>query len=160
VEKVEIRLKLLLDKLGISSDIKTVGDRKKVQKAVFLSQRAGVDFGYSYGWYLMGPYSPELTKDYFSLNEKMQSGEDEYEKYKLSTSLSEILGKIKPMMQVPNNVSLPQEDWLELVASIVYWNTNGRNMDQTKSLLEEPKAHLMPYFNIGVEKLKEYDLLT
>ena len=58
-----IALRLYLDQLGVSSDIETVSDRKRVQKAVYLGQLSGVDFGYRFGWYLMGPYSTTLTED-------------------------------------------------------------------------------------------------
>lgn len=55
-----IALKLFLDDLGVSADIETIDDRKRVQKAVYLGQAAGADLGYRFGWYLLGPYSPSL----------------------------------------------------------------------------------------------------
>ena len=67
MKKAQINLKLFLDALEISSEISTLEDRKRVQKAVYIGQEAGVDLGYSYGWYLLGPYSPELTQNYFTL---------------------------------------------------------------------------------------------
>ncbi len=49
-------LKLFLGALGIDDSIETVDDRKRVQKAVYLGQLSGIDLGYRYGWYRMGPY--------------------------------------------------------------------------------------------------------
>ena len=54
-----ITLRLFLDALGQSVDIETVDDRKRVQKAVYLGQLSGVDLGYRFSWYVMGPYSTQ-----------------------------------------------------------------------------------------------------
>lgn len=61
MEGPQIRLKLVLDHLGISPDVSTLQNRICIQKAIFLAKYAGVDLGYSYNWYVHGPYSPELT---------------------------------------------------------------------------------------------------
>lgn len=66
-------LKLVLDHLG-TNDISTVDDRMEVQKAVYLAQKAGVSLGYSYGWYVRGPYSPSLTRDYYDLVDDIPEG--------------------------------------------------------------------------------------
>lgn len=78
-----ITLKLFLDELGIPDEIETIDDRKRVQKAVYLAQLTGVDLSYRFGWYLMGPYSPTLTKDYYSLAEAVASGDKDYESKQL-----------------------------------------------------------------------------
>ncbi|HZZ71301.1 MAG TPA: hypothetical protein VFE24_03555, partial [Pirellulales bacterium] len=56
-----IAIKLMLDELGIPETIATVDDRKRVQKAVYLGQRAGMNLGYRFGWYVRGPYSSALA---------------------------------------------------------------------------------------------------
>ncbi len=63
-----INLKLVLDKLNIPSDYSTIKQRTKVQKAVYLAQCAGVDLGYTFGWYTKGPFCPELSKVCIELN--------------------------------------------------------------------------------------------
>lgn len=42
-------------------------NRLKLQKYVFLAKRYGMPFGYHHEMYLYGPYSSELTADYYSL---------------------------------------------------------------------------------------------
>ncbi len=113
-----IALKLVLDALKFPAAIETIDDRKRVQKAVYLGQVAGVKLGYRFGWYLKGPYSPDLTRDYYSLANAIIMRENEYEQNRLQQPLQERLENILPLLKVPTEVSLSQKDWLELVASL------------------------------------------
>lgn len=117
---LEMHLKLYLDELGVSSEGGTLEDRKRVQKAVYIGQEAGADLGYTFGWYLLGPYSHELTECYYSLRGGIGEGDDRYKCYKLSDYALERLSAVKIFMKVPVGVCLPQEDWLELFASVIY----------------------------------------
>ena len=159
MKKTQINLKLVLNGLGIPSEISTLEDRKRVQKAIYIGQEAGADLGYSYGWYLLGPYSPELTKDYFTLNNDIISGSEDYNSYQLVESLSAILDDVKILMEVPQEVKLNQEDWLELVASIVYWMKEKNDKDFTKTILSQQKGSLMDYFDIAFNLSKEHGLI-
>jgi uncharacterized protein YwgA len=159
MKKTQINLKLVLNGLVIPSEISTLEDRKRVQKAIYIGQEAGVDLGYSYGWYLLGPYSPELTKDYFTLNNEIISGDEEYKSYHLVESLSSILDEIKSLMEVPKEVNLPQEDWLELVASIIYCMKEKNDIKFTKTILSQKKGPLMDYFDVALGLLKEHGLI-
>jgi hypothetical protein len=38
-----------------------------LQKTVYLMQQFGLNIGYSFSWYLRGPYSPTLTRDTYEL---------------------------------------------------------------------------------------------
>ena len=42
-------------------------DRLKLQKFVYLLQAIGLDLGYSFSWYIYGPYSTELTRAGFQI---------------------------------------------------------------------------------------------
>lgn len=156
MKTAQITLKLFLDALGIPPKISTLNDRKKVQKAVYIGQKAGVDLGYSYGWYLLGPYSPELTQDYFTLNNDLATGNVDYENYKLVESSTIKLSAIKSMMETPSEVKLSQEDWLELVASIIYKNEEKDDIEFTRNLLRQEKTHLIDYFDVALKKLNEH----
>ena len=115
-----IALKLFLEELGVPSNIDTVDERKRVQKTIYLGQIAGVDLGYHFGWYLKGPYSPELTKDYYDLDEALIDGDLEYQKKDLKGQLKEKLQSIKSIVTQPSDVPFSQADWLELLASVHY----------------------------------------
>ena len=160
MKKAQINLKLFLDALGISSEISTLEDRKRVQKAVYIGQEAGVDLGYSYGWYLLGPYSPELTQDYFTLNDDLLTEDEEYTSYMLVESLSNKLNGLKSLMDVPQKVNLPQEDWLELVASIVYLMNEKSDVERTKTKLSRKKPRLVCHFDVAFDLLKEQGLIS
>ena len=56
-----MNLKLVLSELGFSSSIDTLNDRVTFQKAVYLAQAVGIPLRYRYSWYIMGPYSRDLT---------------------------------------------------------------------------------------------------
>jgi uncharacterized protein YwgA len=64
-------LRAVMEALGYNASIATVEERKRRQKAVYLAQIFGVDLGYRYGWYLMGPYSTALARDYYRLRESI-----------------------------------------------------------------------------------------
>lgn len=117
---LEMHLKLYLDELGVSSEGGTLEDRKRVQKAVYIGQMAGADLGYTFSWYLLGPYSPELAHCYYSLRGGIGEGDDRYKGYRLMGYALLRLGAIRGVMIVPKGVCLPQEDWLELIASVIY----------------------------------------
>ena len=155
----QIRLKLFLDRLNIPSDISTLEDRKVVQKVVFLGQKAGADLGYQYGWYLMGPYSPELTQDYFILASDLSKGEASYKEYKLIDELNQKLDSIKELLKVPIGIPLSQPDWLELLASVVYL-LNFQGETNARIRLRDKKPHLADYFDVALSNLRQYRIIN
>jgi hypothetical protein len=132
--------------LGVSDDIATVGDRKRVQKAVYLGQVAGADLGYRFSWYLMGPYSPGLTEDYFELDTKRDlvreagTGKVLHPQYVLA------LRAIKPLLDPPEDIPLRQEQWLELLASYHYLRRVSKLQDsQAVDVLANKKPALVHF---------------
>ncbi len=161
MDKRLVVLKLFMDELGVPSDINTLDDRKRVQKAVYLGQLTGADLSYRFGWYLMGPYSPTLTKDYYSLSEAIASGDREYEKHKLQRAWRERLSGIRPLMDVPEDVNLTQENWLELLSSLHFLlKIRKLDPDEAKSVLHEKKPHLGSFVDKAKAKLEEARLLA
>lgn len=155
----QIRLKLFLDRLNIPSDISTLEDRKVVQKAVFLGQKAGADLGYQYGWYIMGPYSPELTQDYFILANDISKGDITYKDYALIDELNQKLDGIKELMRPPPDIPLSQPDWLELLASVVYL-LNNQNEADTRAVLRNKKPLLAGHFDAAISSLRKYRIIN
>jgi len=155
-----VALELFLKKLNIDDSIQTVDDRKRVQKAVYLGQRSGVDLGYRFGWYLMGPYCPSLTKDYFSLADAIAMGDKEYEGKELLDTIQEKLERVSPLMNKPEDVDLDPEDWLELVASLDYLlKVSKLQVSRAKEIFEEEKPNLYIYFNQAKTALGSVGLL-
>ncbi len=155
-----IALWLYLDQLGVSSDIETVSDRKRVQKAVYLGQLSGVDFGYRFGWYLMGPYSTTLTQDYYEMAEAINLGENDYQNMELRSSIRNKLDKIAPLLKKPDSVNLQDEQWLELVASYHYLiKVRLSSNEEALNTLKEEKSLLIDYVSTAKKELTKAGLL-
>jgi hypothetical protein len=140
-----ITLKLFLDALGVKEDVASLDDRKTIQKAVFLGQLSGVDLGYRYGWYLRGPYSPALTRDYFALAQAIEQGERDYEQRVLHPKHQDRLGPAKQVMSMaPHRLDRPE--WLELLASYAFLiRASRQTRDQARGLLATQKPNLLPF---------------
>jgi len=154
-----VALKLFLDALGVGSSIVTVADRKRIQKAVYLGQLSGADLGYRYGWYIMGPYSTSLTRDYFELSELVQTEGPELDGRQLRPEFQQPLSSIAPLLTVPDDIPLEQEDWLELLASYDYLRRVSRySHTQAITLLKEQKSHIVAYVDQAIAALRKHHL--
>lgn len=148
-------LRLFLEELGLSLKIDTVADRKILQKAVFLGQAAGVNLGYQFGWYLMGPYSPSLTKDYYALAGTTVADQAE----PLPAAAKQTLAQLKLLLEP--RVNMPQEDWLELLASHKFLRTvRGYDLAKTRQVMTEQKAHLLEFVDLAESTLEGGGLLS
>jgi hypothetical protein len=154
-------LKLILDRLGVPCSIRTLGERKRVQKVIELVQGAGVDLGYSFGWYIRGPYSPGLTRDYFAL-EQAVAGDDPTlsDAYQLRESVARKLDALKPVLDPPGGVDLDQPEWLELLASLHYLQRVRKYSEaQADELVSRTKAHVAHHLADGRSALTGAGLL-
>ena len=153
-------LKLVLDALRIPTKILTIADRKRVQKGVYLGQLTGVDLGYRFGWYLKGPYSPSLTKDYFALADAIASGDKIYESRELQPDIEKKLRRVLRIMPLPPGVRLPEEDWLELVSSVHYLRAVSRSSTRVaQDTLRKKKPALTHYYAQAERTLQKANLL-
>lgn len=145
-----IALKAVLEELGVPLRIDTVQDRLVIQKAVYLAQTQ-IPLGYSYGWYLKGPYSTRLTKDYY---EFAQSPHVANVQVQLKDSVKSQLRSVKDLIaSVPNNANMSQ--WLETLASVHYLWTNWRlDQDAVRAKIAETKPHLNHLVDSGWEALQ------
>lgn len=149
MDKRAVALKLVLDRLG-TTDISTVEDRMEVQKAVYLTQSAGVGLGYSYGWYVRGPYSPSLTRDYFDLSEDAPASAS------LKEAAAERIDRVITLMNEPiGDLRRPQR--LELLASIHYLLKQSKMAEATaRKRINDLKPHVAKHFTQGLQKLREH----
>jgi len=60
--------------LDVETSLETISDRIKIQKLVYLAEVFGLDTGFSFTWYVYGPYSPGLTKVMFDSTNGRSSG--------------------------------------------------------------------------------------
>lgn len=154
-------LSLVLAGVGVKPDISTKSQRKAVQKTVYLAQAAGVDLGYRYNWYVMGPYSPNLTRDYFALRETLVLEPTIEPERRLSNAARERLDPVSNLVSVPDDAGeLTQADWLELLASIHFLaKQQGRNAEEVKARLVQEKPHVAGYYEVAMAHLEDAGLM-
>lgn len=158
MERPLATLKLMLDALGIPPKIDSREDRKVVQKAIYLGQRARVDLGYRYGWYLYGPYSPSLARDYFAMRDRLSVG-DSAGDLALNQAASERLGVVRWLMKAPDGTALPQPDWLELVASLDFQRAVlKRTPEQAREAIRTEKPTLYAHVAVAEDALARANL--
>ena len=155
-----IALELVLKALGLPAKIDKLADRILLQKAIYLAQEAGVNLGYRFSWYVRGPYSTSLTRDYYDL--KIASADDEEEPHGkiLHDSLKSKIDQIAPIMQVPSSVELSQSHWLELVSSLHYLRkrVTKAGSDDAQEKLRELKPGFAKFSARAVTELDRIEL--
>jgi hypothetical protein len=108
----------------------------------------------------MGPYSPALTSDYYSLAEAIALGDHDWEGKALRDTVKNRLDKIRPLLAVPAGVHLAQQDWLELLASLHYLRVvHGHDQAQALRVLMDEKAQLVAFVTSAQLVLAEAGLL-
>lgn len=101
------RLLKRLDNFGVAS----FKERLILQKTVYLLQASGIFLGYSFNWYLHGPYSPTLAREGFDLSAVY----DDLKAYKFSDPNHELAFRQFRELLGPHK---DEADWLEAAASI------------------------------------------
>ncbi len=116
MDRQQIGLKLALDALQHPLDLSDFDRRLMLQKAIYLAQASGVDLGYTFQWYLRGPYSPGLTRDAFALKAELGQVENELVDWKLDPGSEIGLANLLPLMATDGT----DRPWrrLELLASV------------------------------------------
>jgi uncharacterized protein YwgA len=117
MDRKQIGVKLTMDALGLV-DFKMFPfeERLILQKAIYLSQAAGVHLGYFFRWYLHGPYCSDLTEDAFEIVSAIKSQMDDSDKWKLDDISLSKLSKIKPLLSEKDRKKLAEK--VELLASV------------------------------------------
>jgi len=137
-----ILLSLVLDALEVEKRVDTLAARKSLQKSVYLAQQLFPSLGYHYNWYLMGPYSPELARDYYGLIEA--ETDPEVNNYSLSENAKIAMANVRPSLIPPSELPLSQDSWLELLASVHYLSERF-DMPASDQALLRSKPTLYPH---------------
>lgn len=156
MENSQLALKLVLDALDEDITIGSVKDRMRLQKAVYLSQIAGVPLGYSYSWYVKGPYSPDLTQDYYALNSAIRAGQDIDGKV-LNSSLQPQVALTKQILRLPVGVDEGRKpEWYETLASLHFLVKSSRmSLTNARTFLRQVKPHTENLIDVAQNRLCE-----
>lgn len=161
MDRQQIGLKLALDALGQDLDLSDFDRRLILQKAVYLVQAAKVDLGYTFRWYLRGPYSPGLTRDAFALKVELTQNTDELKDWKLDPVSLERLARLREVFRaVPAEARARR---LELLASVHFLlrTRQAKSSDVAglrAVLLRNGKDFWETEIQQAIEELKQHDL--
>jgi len=148
-----LALKLVLETLGVGTSINNVNERKGKQKAIYLVKVLGFDLGYSYGWYVRGPYSPSLTKDYYELDSSNTTLTGALRPDIINT-LQNIRENIIENPRKPN--AMAQDDWLELLASWHFLRLKSKKTyREAAEMFQQQKPHLVEAIDVAEELMIE-----
>ena len=148
-------LKLVLEALGLPPNISSRARRKTLQKAVYLAQQLFPPLGYRYNWYVLGPYSPALARDYYSLSTETDVST---RGFRLSEGARQKIATLKPWLKPPPEVDLASDSWLELLASLHFLVTS-LDAGNANQILEDAKPHLAPFREQARATLRSLALL-
>lgn len=115
MDRQQIGLKLAVDAMGLPFRLSSFEDRLILQKAVYLAQAAAVHLGYTFSWYLRGPYSSALTRDAFAV---VTQSDGEPAGWKLDPPSVERLSRLKSLFKGDDRGALAIR--LELLASVLF----------------------------------------
>lgn len=131
------KLNLLLAQFD-GLDINTFKKRKVLQKTIYILHEMGMNFRYSYNWYIHGPYSPELAEDAYEIAANKKYYDDEIAEYRYKEKANGIIARFKELFIN----KLDDDEWLELVSSLLFLKNNyklGSDSIKLKNLLIERK---------------------
>ncbi len=137
----EVVYRLSLELLG-NYHLESLDQRIQQQKALYLFQSCVADLDFSFNWYIYGPYSPDLTKVLFSIEqdrEKVRAG---------GVALGKIPNHIREPLDALKNIIddvpelLSKTHWLEALASVKFLKRRKKPADQIISKLSEDKPYL------------------
>ena len=118
-----------------------------------------MQLGYGYGWYVRGPYSTSLARDYYAMALELSIGE--VAEGSLADSVKTRLAPLAAIVIPPTDaVSLDRPDWLELLASVHFLRkVRGLSDGGVASVLAKEKPSLATFRPIASEQLEQAGLL-
>jgi uncharacterized protein YwgA len=156
METKQLVLKRTLETINEDLDVVGLDNRLRLQKAVYLVQAAGADLGYTYSWYIKGPYSTGLTQDYFALAENSQDDDQR----NLSTAFTDKVREAAKVLLKPKKLTAQKHEWYELLASLHFMRTQEKISEANlPKMIEQRKPHLAGFTNEGIQHLKTHALI-
>lgn len=131
-------------------DMKQHKDRLNIQKLTYILQSIGLDLGYTFSWYVKGPYSTELASDAFRYTES-ESNDDIGLTKSERNSIEKLQSTFSDEIKDPNK--------LELYASLLFIKKQNNLTFLERGKLADNLTSLKPWFSkeetiAAIEKLK------
>lgn len=148
MEQIDVVNGLIFNQLGINTK-DSLEDRVIIQKKIYLLQSLGIDLGYSYNWYLKGPYSTTLTNYIYEKLDFLNQSKDIFEQYQLNNSVTTKIAKVNSISSgKPHELST--DAWYELIASLIYICKNRSSWEiagDEESIISALRAK-KPHFSV------------
>jgi len=150
VDRVEMLAKVLSAFRDTSvSDFRA---RLILQKRVYLLQILGADLNYRFNWYLRGPYSPDLTRDAFTLLGRDNAASE--------ATVPHNFGDIIKDFKVWAGSRSDDARWLEIVASLHYLMSAKLKSTDINSAMTAKMTDLKPdELSAAEAELRQHRLL-
>lgn len=158
MNNIDIANGMVFQKLSISKD--SFDERLICQKKIYLLQSLGTNLGYTYNWYVRGPYSPALTTYIYANLDVLAS--NDFSDYKLAEMAERNIQCVNGLEKKIRS-DFTTASWYELLASLlfIYNNKESWKIDEQECSLFSTLIKFKPQFNeeqcqyaFGV--LKEY----
>lgn len=161
MDERQIGLALALKEAGVISDVSGFDSRLILQKAVYLLEEAGIRLGYSFNWYLRGPYSPSLTRDLYDL----AANKEDVAGWVLDDQSKSAAIRLQSLFATPTNEDIAvKAKRLELLASLHYLARRRRlkvdDCEQaTAQLAKNGKHYSRDEVQNAIQELRRFELL-
>lgn len=144
MNNIDIANGIVFQKMAVSKD--SFDDRLICQKKIYLLQSLGTDLGYTYNWYVRGPYSPSLTSYIYNNLEVLSS--NDFSNYHLSKVAEDNINQVNTLLE-DKREDFGVASWYELLASLLYIYKNSRNwnIDQKPDSLFKALIEQKPQYN-------------
>jgi uncharacterized protein YwgA len=146
-------IKFLETECGFKFKVHSFSHRIRLQKYVFIAKFMGWPNEYDYNIYIRGPYSPDLAKDYYSLD--------------ISSAPSVRVEKLLPNLDkegFTQTIHQKEIEWLEVATTMLSLYNNNKDKVQreniTNMLLERTKDIKSEYDSDGFIEKVFCDLTT
>ncbi len=141
---------------GRKLEMNKYDDRLNLQKLTYILQKAGLNFGYRFTWYVKGPYSPPLASDAFDYEERG---------IKENIELSQTEQKIAENLKNKFGDGVTNPDKLELYASLLFLSSTESISLSDEERLSERLVSLKPWFEKeqakqAIRKLRDSGLFS
>lgn len=127
MNNIDIVNGIVFQNLGISNN--NFENRLISQKKIYILQVLGINLGFSYNWYVRGPYSPALTS-YLYNNIEVLSSED-FSKYTLTDEAKKSIDLVNSLSEYKRDLGLSVAQTYELLASLLYIIRNKKTWKAT-----------------------------
>ena len=109
---------IVMQKMG-GFKIDELDDRVYFQKVIYLLQLLGVNLGFRFSWYKLGPYSNDLAKTAYGIKESINDYRNELDNVTVREDVIAKINELKTLESAkPDDIE--RHKWFELVSSIHY----------------------------------------